>query len=102
MLPTALIHLAARERPDPGAAWPAPPESVTIRLARPTDGAAVDRLAQLDSRPAPSGDLLVAEVEGELQAALPLGGGPAIADPFRPTAALTDLLTDYATRLRHA
>jgi hypothetical protein len=36
--------------------------------------------------------VLVAEVEGELWAALELAGGRTIADPFRPTLAVRELL----------
>jgi hypothetical protein len=44
--------------------------------------------------------VLVAEVGGELVAALPLDGGDAVADPFRPTAALVEMLTLRAQQLR--
>ncbi len=36
--------------------------------------------------------MLVAESEGRLLAAVPFGGGRAIADPFEPTVAAIDLL----------
>ena len=65
---------------------------VTIRTARATDDDALRQLAELDSGQAPSRRVLVAEVEGELVAALPVAGGPAIADPFRSTSALVSLL----------
>jgi hypothetical protein len=74
-------------------------ERVTIRLAGPADTAGLDRLAALDSRPRPSGDVLVAEVGGEMRAALPLGDGEPIADPFAPTAALLPLLALRARQL---
>jgi hypothetical protein len=74
-------------------------EVLTIRLAVPADAEALDRLAQLDSAPPPAPvPMLVAEVAGELRAALPLDGGPAIADPFRRTAELVAVL---AERSRH-
>jgi hypothetical protein len=74
--------------------------TLTIRIAAPADVAALDRLAQLDSAPrrAPAPTLL-AEVGGELRAALPLDGGPAIADPFRPTAELVAILAARARQL---
>jgi hypothetical protein len=57
-------------------------------------------LAQLDSAPAPKPvPTLVAEVGGELRAALPLDGGRAIADPFRPTAELVAILAERARQL---
>jgi hypothetical protein len=63
---------------------------MTMYLSEPD--AAIERLAQLDSARRPSGPVLVAAVRGEPVAALPLDGGPAIADPFQPTAALVSLL----------
>ena len=72
----------------------------TVRFAYPDDEAALRRLAALDSQPLPSGPLLVAEVAGELWAAVTIGGEPrAIADPFHHTAALVTLLRDRAARL---
>jgi hypothetical protein len=49
-------------------------------------------LAMLDSRNWEGGQALVAEVDGRIWAALPLDGGPAIADPFRPTADIIRVL----------
>lgn len=74
--------------------------TLTIRIAVPADAAALDHLVQLDSAPqrAPVPTLL-AEVGGELRAALPLDGGPPIADPFRPTAELVALLAERARQL---
>jgi hypothetical protein len=60
----------------------------------------VRRLAELDGARAPSGRLLVAEADGELVAAVPLAGGPAIADPFRHTTAIVSLLGLRAAQLR--
>jgi hypothetical protein len=64
--------------------------AVTIYMSEPDE--AIERLAQLDSARCPTGAVLVAAVDGELRAALPLDGGRAIADPFHPTAALVSLL----------
>jgi hypothetical protein len=66
-------------------------EPVTIRPAFPDDARALARLAALDSAEVPAGDLVLAEVDGELRAAVGQDG-TAIADPFRPTAELTALL----------
>jgi hypothetical protein len=63
---------------------------ITIRSSRPTDAAAIRRLAALDSRPVPAGDLVVAEVGGEIVAARSVSG--VVADPFRPTADVVELL----------
>jgi hypothetical protein len=77
-----------------------PVETLTIRMAVPADEGALRRLAQLDSAPPPkSVPTLMAEIGGELQAALPLDGGPAIADPFRPTAELVAILAERARQL---
>jgi hypothetical protein len=65
-------------------------DGVTMYLSEPDE--AIERLAQLDSARCPSGPMLVAAVGGEPVAALPLDGGPAIADPFQRTAALVCLL----------
>jgi hypothetical protein len=61
-------------------------EPVLLRLCTVHDGEALARLAVLDGAPVPSGGCILAEVGGQVVAALPLGGGRAIADPFRPTA----------------
>jgi hypothetical protein len=68
------------------------PNRIQIRLAGEDDWPALERLAQLDGARLPSGDVLLAVVDGTAAAALPLDGGRAIADPFRPTAALVALL----------
>ena len=72
----------------------------TIRFAYPDDDRALRRLADLDSKPPPGGPLLVAEVDGELWAAVSLNAATyAIADPFRHTAALLALLRERALLL---
>jgi hypothetical protein len=65
-------------------------DGVSIYQSEPDE--AIERLAQLDSTSRPSGPVLVAAVGGEPRAAVPLDGGPAIADPFQPTAELVSLL----------
>ena len=75
-----------RTSPDPG-------ESLTIRLAVPADAPALRRLAQLDSAPPPGPvPMVVAEVRGEVCAALSLDGACAIANPFQRTAELVAML----------
>jgi len=66
--------------------------SMTIRYATDRDAAAVARLAALDSARVPDGALLVAEIDGELWAAVAIGRGVAIADPFRPSGPVVELL----------
>ena len=81
-------------------AVPAAGAGVTVRHARPGDTDALTVLAQLDSSHAPRGDVLVAEANGELWAAVSLDDGHAVANPFRPSGELTFVLLDRARRLR--
>jgi hypothetical protein len=74
-------------------AWQSP---VTLRLATPADIGALEQLAGLDSRPLPPGPHLVAERDGRTDAALSLSTGQLIADPFRRTAELCELLRCHA------
>jgi hypothetical protein len=73
-------------------------DGVTMYLSQPDE--AIERLAQLDSARRPSGPVLVAAVGGEPVAALPLAGGPAIADPFQRTAELVSLLELRVAQMR--
>jgi hypothetical protein len=81
---------------------PAPRERVELRRAVRRDDAALVRLAQLDSAPRASGEMLVAEVDEQIVAAVPFDGGRAIADPFRPTAELVELLRARSGQLAAA
>ena len=67
-------------------------QSIVLRHATTADEQPLRDLAALDSRTLPSGPFLVAEVEGQPHAALSLSDGAAIADPFKPTAELVELL----------
>jgi hypothetical protein len=73
--------------------------NVTLRLAVAGDSRRLRILAQLDSTPVPSGPILIAEVDGRLCAALPLDGSDPIADPFRRSADLIELLRTRAAQL---
>ena len=64
---------------------------VTIKLSTEADRERIRRLAELDSKPAPDGDVLVAEVNGRLVAALGMDGG-VVADPFERTASVVQVL----------
>jgi hypothetical protein len=76
---------------------------LTIRQSTPADEAALTRLAQLDSaRPVSARHVLIAEEGGEVVAARPLGGGEAIANPFRHTAAIVAVLEARAAELEAA
>lgn len=81
---------------------PSGASSLTLRMAVPADAEALDRLAQLDSRRAPRGAVIVAEVSGELWAAISIDDGHAVADPFHPTGELVALLVERSRQLRRA
>jgi hypothetical protein len=74
--------------------------TVVIRAARGSDGPALRRLAELDSRPVPAGEVLIAETGDEVVAALSVETGARVADPFRRTADVVDLLAYRARRLK--
>jgi len=78
------------------------PHAITIRPVQRDDADAVKRLAGLDERPVPRGPLLVAEVEGVLEAAIGLEGGDTIANPFTESKAAVTLLHVRAVQLRAA
>jgi hypothetical protein len=67
-------------------------KTLTIRHADASDTGALIRLAALDSAAPLTGEALLAEVGGELWAAVEVDSGAAIADPFRPSGELVDLL----------
>lgn len=69
---------------------------VTIRPATASDGRALERLAQLDSSRLPDDPMLIAEVDRAPQAAYSLLEQRAIANPFRRTAELVELLEMHA------
>jgi hypothetical protein len=75
-------------------------EPVALRLAVCSDLDALERLAELDSRPLPPGPHLIAERDREICAALSLATNEIVADPFRRTAELCELLRCYAGGLR--
>jgi hypothetical protein len=75
---------------------------LTIRHASAADLPALERLAALDSRRIPTGELFVAEAEGRLVAATSLDTGAVIADPFEHTAAIVELLRVHANAVSPA
>ena len=77
-------------------------EAVIIRSSSDADSNRLQRIAILDSAPAPQGPMLVAERDGVLVAAVPMDGGRAIADPFEPTLGLVGLLELRRAQLRPA
>jgi hypothetical protein len=72
---------------------------ITIRTAGSADAAALAKLAALDSAEVPSSPLLIAEVTGQVRAAVSLHDGAAIADPFSHTAGMVQLLHARAAQL---
>jgi len=86
----------------------AAPADVVIRRATTADAPALARLGELDgdrrvgallARHAAEHDVLIAEVDGRLEAALALNDGLAVADPFRPSAVNAELLALRARQL---
>ena len=75
---------------------------VSIRHARPADAGALAALAELDSSRPPRGAILVAEVSGELWAAVSLDDSHLIANPFRPSGELAFHLLGRARELHRA
>ena len=67
-------------------------QPVTIRLAGEHDRERIAELAELDSRRAPAGPALLAEVHGRLWAAVAISDGAAVADPFVPAGDIVGLL----------
>ena len=86
----AALHLSSPEAP------------VALRPVREDDQVVVERLATLDARPAPQGEVLLALVDGEPVAALSLEDGAVVANPFAPTAGAVELLQVRAQRLQSA
>ena len=79
------------------ATWESP---VTFRLAGCEDTGPLERLAGLDTRPLPAAPHLLAIREGRIDAAISLSTGEVVADPFRRTAELCELLRCHAGQLR--
>ena len=81
---------------------PPVPSPVTVRLAGPADVAPLARLAALDEAPRLAGEILLADANGRIAAALSLADGRAIADPFVRSEALVGLLRFRAGQLARA
>ena len=75
------------------------PRQYTIRPATSADAAQLRGLAILDSQPSLAGEVLLAEIDGRIVAAVAMDGGRAVADPFVPTAAIVSALR--TTRANH-
>jgi hypothetical protein len=70
-----------------------PATTITLRLSTRRDEPAIERLGRLSERQIPSGRHVVAEVDGQVWAALPLSGGEPLADPFVPALEVKELLS---------
>lgn len=75
-------------------------DRVAVRLAGPSDEAAIAGIAALDSAKLVDGPHLVAEADGDVIAALAIETGAAVADPFRWTADVVELMRVRAAQLR--
>jgi hypothetical protein len=73
---------------------------IELRMCKPADDPAIDRLAALSEVPVPYGRVVVALLDGRLVAAKPLNGDPVLRDPFVKTAHLVHLLELRAEQLR--
>jgi hypothetical protein len=78
------------------------PAAITIRPLQEGDVEAVERLAELELRPMPAGPILLAEVDGTIEAAIGLAGCETIANPFSASRAAVTLLHVRAVQLRAA
>jgi hypothetical protein len=101
MTATAVLNALARRGRSSTARAPhvARGAVISIRLAGRDEDAVIERLAQLTERPVPSGRTLIAEVDGEVVAALPLAGREALVDPFKPSSEVQQLLALRANQL---
>ena len=75
-------------------------EGITLRRAGTSDTPALATLAELDSQRLPDDEFLIGEVAGEPWAALGIGSGVLLADPYRPTVQLAELLRLRAGSMR--
>ncbi len=86
-------------RPEPG---PGVDAEVRIRYAGAEDAETLARLAALDEAKIPAAPVLLVEVDGEAWVARSLVTEQVVADPFRPTAMLAEVLAVRAAQLRLA
>jgi hypothetical protein len=95
-----LMAHGCHHRPMPSSPLvPVTESTLVIRVATPLDDAELHRLAALDSSRPLAGPVIVAQSDGRIDAAIALEDGRAVADPFRPTAGLVEVLRARAARL---
>ena len=75
------------------------PEPVLMRRSTGADCARIRVLARLDDKRLPTGPFVVAEVSGEIVAAVSLTTGTVVADPFRPTSDAVAMLRLRAAQM---
>jgi hypothetical protein len=76
--------------------------ALILRPSHSGDEAAIARLVELEEAPGLVGDTLVAELDGTIVAALSVHGDRAVADIFRPTAAIVRMLRHWRAELTQA
>src|SRR4051812_36993244 len=74
-------------------------EPMLMRRATAADSARISELARLDDKRVPAGPFLVAELAGEIEAAVSLGSATVVANPFRLTADAVALLRLRAAQI---
>lgn len=72
---------------------------VRIRWATPEDATRIDLLAQLDEAPIPPAPVLLGFVGDELWAAVSLSTGELVAEPFRASAEVAQLVLERGSQL---
>ena len=96
----AARRLRPRRRSTPRLIGAPATATIEVRAALAADFAALERIAALDEkRPLSGHDLLVAEVDGTLWAALDVDSLASIANPFVPSADAVELLRVRAAQL---
>jgi hypothetical protein len=93
---TTQIEIGGFERP---AIEPAELPELRVRRATAADADGIRTLAHLDDRRMPEGPYLVAEIGGEMLAAMSMPTGTVVADPFRRTADAADVLRLRAAQI---
>ena len=73
---------------------------ITVRLADQTDARALLHPGRAGLRERAGRRLVIAESDGELVAAVPVDGGRPIADPFRGTTLILEMLELRAAQIR--
>ena len=75
-------------------------DSVSVRIAGDDDAAAIRRVAALDGKRVPMGEVLVAEADSKVIAALSIDDGSRVADPFSWTSDVVALMEMRAAQLQ--